>query len=231
MDSTNNYAMQLVHAGVAQHAQAILAYEQTHGKGQRGKTWYSPPGESLSLTLLLQPRPLQPAQAFQLLVAVALGVHHSLEAATQKPFAIKWPNDLYWNDRKAGGILIENVVNSHNWNWALAGVGINLNQTTFDATLPHAVSLYQITQQRFDAKALALQIRYHILKELALLQQQGFANRLQAYNQQLYKRGERIRLRQQQRVFEATVEGVDAAGYLVTTQGHQFAFGEVEWLI
>lgn len=223
--------MRLVHAGVAQHAQCILAYTQTGGKGQRGKSWQSPPGESLSLSLLLQPRPLQPAQAFQLLVAVALGVHAAAESATQQCFHIKWPNDIYWGDRKAGGILIENVVNSANWNWAVAGVGMNVNQQRFDAALPHAVSLQQITGSPYEVRQLALQIRSGILEQWALLQQLGFANRLQQYNQKLYGRNKLIRFRQQQRVFEAEVAGVEADGCLHTRQGHHFRFGEVEWLI
>lgn len=223
--------MRLVHAGVAQPAQAILAYEQTSGKGQRGKSWQSPPGESLSLTLLLKPHPLQPAQAFQLLVAVALGVHTAVETVSRAVFAIKWPNDIYWGDRKAGGILIENVVHGSNWNWALAGVGINVHQQTFGTTLPHAISLQQITGHAFDVRALALQLRSSILTEFDLLLTRGFAERLGKYNQKLYGKGQLIRFRQQQRVFEAEVEGVDSDGCLLTRQGHLFRFGEVEWLL
>lgn len=223
--------MRLIHAGVAQPAQAIVAHEQTSGKGQRGKSWQSTAGESLSFTLLLRPEPLQAIQAFQLLVAVALGAHTAVETMSGAAFTIKWPNDIFWGDRKAGGILIENVVHGSNWNWALVGVGINVNQQAFDPTLPHAVSLQQITGHGFDVRALALQLRSSILTEFDLLRVKGFTDRLDKYNQKLYGKGQIIRFRQQQRVFEAEVEGVAPNGYLLTRQGHQFRFGEVEWLL
>ncbi|HMO31578.1 MAG TPA: biotin--[acetyl-CoA-carboxylase] ligase [Lacibacter sp.] len=228
-DSTNNYAMRLVHAGLAQPGGAVLAYAQTAGKGQRGKTWASPPGESLSLSLLLQPTFLLPAQGFQLLAATAAGVRDILSHCCGRDLHIKWMNDLYQGDRKAGGILIENLVNGNRWNWAVVGIGINVNQEAFDPSLPNPVSLRQITGRVTPVRPLAEQLQAAVLQRVQQLETEGFAPLLAIYNQWLYKRDDEVRFRQGSRVFTAVPAEVDAEGLLYTRQGHRFRFGEVEW--
>ncbi|MBK6828679.1 MAG: biotin--[acetyl-CoA-carboxylase] ligase [Chitinophagaceae bacterium] len=136
VDSTNNYAREQIHAGMAQHGQAIFAHEQWAGKGQRGRHWVSEKGQNMAVSILLQPKSLPISRQFELSAAIALTVHQTLAVYLPEDLTIKWPNDLYWQDRKAGGILIENLLSSHDqtgssWNWAIAGIGININQTQF----------------------------------------------------------------------------------------------------
>ena len=112
VDSTNNYARELIHAGMSQHGQAIFAHEQWAGKGQRGRHWVSEKGQNMALSILLQPKSLLINRQFELSAAIALAVHQALVQYVPEYLTIKWPNDLYWQDRKAGGILIENLLSS-----------------------------------------------------------------------------------------------------------------------
>jgi BirA family biotin operon repressor/biotin-[acetyl-CoA-carboxylase] ligase len=145
VDSTNNYAMARIHAGLASYGQTYLAYRQWAGKGQRGKTWISEPGQSINMSLVLDPRPLALSGQFLLGAAVALGCLFTVRNFEAEGWTLKWPNDLYWRDRKAAGILIENIIKGKEWLYVVAGIGMNLNQTAFPPDLPNPISLKQIT--------------------------------------------------------------------------------------
>ena len=131
VDSTNNYAMGLVHAGMAQHGTAVFAHEQTKGRGQRNKAWVSEPGANIALSVIFQPPAFSTSQLFMISKLVATAVLNFFNSYATTDTSIKWPNDIYWRDRKAGGILIENMVNGSTWNWAVVGIGININQVNF----------------------------------------------------------------------------------------------------
>ncbi|HTI91501.1 MAG TPA: biotin--[acetyl-CoA-carboxylase] ligase [Puia sp.] len=159
VDSTNNYAMAQASKGRAAHGTLFFAHEQWAGKGQRGRSWTSTPGENIVLSAVLEPLALQPSQAFSLSVCVALACHDLFSRyAGPGSTSIKWPNDLYWNDRKAGGILIENHFQGDRWPLAIAGMGININQVEFSATARNPVSLRQITGRTFQAAELAREL-------------------------------------------------------------------------
>jgi BirA family biotin operon repressor/biotin-[acetyl-CoA-carboxylase] ligase len=233
IDSTNNYAMGLIHAGVAQDGTGGLAYQQTDGKGQRGNNWVSPKGESLSLSVLAKPVFLPTTQGFQLLATVAVAVRQVLEDWTKEEIKIKWPNDLYWRDRKAGGILIESLLAGTSWNWAVIGIGLNVQQAAFSASLPNPVSLYQITGKKIDVKELALTLREHVLDQIEFLKKNGFKSVFETYNQVLYKRNEPVTLKQGNRRFETIIQGVSEDGRLIAGEHGSFTFhfGEVEWVV
>jgi BirA family biotin operon repressor/biotin-[acetyl-CoA-carboxylase] ligase len=234
VDSTNNYAMGKVHEGMASHGMMIFAHEQWAGKGQRGKAWTSTPGENIIVSTVLQPVNLPLIMQFPLSAAVALACHDLFgRYAGAEDTTIKWPNDLYWRDRKAGGILIENIFKGDQWAYAIIGTGININQTLFPDTARNPVSLKQITGRSFDAVALThelgtyLEIRYQQLLT-------GRADILVAeYNQRLFRKDQPVRLKKEQAVFETVIKGVTATGELIArdTLERRFGFGEVEWLI
>ncbi len=146
-------------AGLADHGTLYFAHDQWAGKGQRGRTWTSKPGENIILSAVLEPVALVSSQAFALSACVALACHDLFSRyAGAEATRIKWPNDLYWGDRKAGGILIENNFRGDRWTFAVAGIGININQTAFPATAANPVSLQQITGQSYDAVQLAREL-------------------------------------------------------------------------
>lgn len=245
VDSTNNYARGLIHDKLAQHGTAVFAHEQGAGKGQRGKIWMSEKDANILLSIVLKPQPLKLSQQFQLSACIAVSVLEFFKKLAGDATTIKWPNDLYWQDRKAGGILIESVVRSlstglagqeaetGSWDWAIAGIGININQTSFSAQLPNPVSLKQITGKNFNPIVLAKDLYAIVEKNYRELISEGFKNIYSKYISNLYQKGSTVSLKKDNRIFEAIIKTVTPSGKLVIQDAieEEFDFGEVEWLI
>lgn len=233
VDSTNNYAMANVHAGMAKHGDAWFSGHQMQGKGQRGKVWLTGDGDSIALSVVLNPKQCSILQPFQLSVAIALALFDLFNNYAGEGTTIKWPNDIYWRDRKAAGILIENKYTGKDWKWAVVGTGVNINQTNFDGSLANPVSLLQVTGKNFNCVDLAKELHELIMKRTSGLLSKPFEMLLAEYNRNLYKNGEVVRLKKNNIVFDTTVKGVSAQGQLLTadTLERHFEFGEVEWVI
>lgn len=233
VDSTNKYAMARIHAGMAQHGTAVFSHEQTRGKGQRGKSWASEKNANIALSILLNPSPLALSEQFRLSVLMSVSLHEFFSGYAGNESKIKWPNDLYWRDRKAGGILIENIIRAGNWKWAVAGAGININQTVFSPDLPNPVSLRQITGKKSDPVKLAKELCQIIDKNYQILMKDGFNRLLTVYQSLLYKKDETVKLKKDSRVFEATIKGVTESGQLIAFHAIEetFEFGELEWVL
>ena len=245
IDSTNKYAMALVHGdilpygqGEPQHGMAIFSHDQTAGKGQRGKNWASEKDANIALSILLNPFPLSIPEQFKLSVCIAASTWNLFSKYAGDETKIKWPNDLYWRDRKAGGILIENVIQSSqsavgSWQWAIIGIGININQTVFDPHLPNPVSLKQITGRNYEPVELAKELCSIIEKNYQTLIAGNFETLFNKYLTHLYKKDEKVKLKKGNRVFETTIKGISETGQLITQHSieERFEFGEVEWII
>lgn len=237
VDSTNNYAMQQVYDGLAKHGQAWFATEQTAGKGQRGKNWNSEKGKNIAMSLVLMPGALlsEPGGAittpFHLSAAVALGVYKFLKTYAGDEIKIKWPNDLYWRDRKAGGMLIENKFQGKKWKWAVVGIGININQTDFNKDLINPVSLKQITGKTLDVIELAKELHCLLLKNLSVAG--TLLETVQQYNKHLYKMNKLVTLKKNAVKFNTVIKEVSVQGKLLTVDAIEraFDFGEVEWVL
>lgn len=232
VDSTNNYAMRQIQAGLASHGMTWFAREQTAGKGQRGKSWLTTPNQNIMLSTVVQPG-LLPGQQFWLSATVALACYDFYKNYAGDETRIKWPNDLYWRDRKAGGILIENVFRGTDWLYAVVGIGININQVQFDPSLPNPVSLKQITGKDFDAVELAAALCNALEKRFQALVSNGIDVILKEYQQVLYKIHEPVTLKKGSILFETTICGVSDTGRLLTkdVMEREFDFGEVELII
>lgn len=232
IDSTNNYAMGLAREGLAQHGTAVFAHEQTKGKGQRNKEWLSAPGKNIAMSIVIDATELNPAQPFLLSMMTANAVRQFLNNHAADETKIKWPNDIYWRDRKAAGILIENVWQAGEWKFAIAGIGININQTDFGELGEKAVSLKQITGKEFVPVELAKEVCYVLEKNY----QQLIANAglvIDEYKAQLYRLNRKIKLKKNNRIFEAVMKEVTTNGELVVQHAieESFGVGEVEWII
>ena len=232
VESTNNYATGLVHAGMAQHGTAVFAHHQTKGKGQHNRTWLSEEGKNIAMSVILQPPALALSQSFLLSMATAIGTRQFLSKYAGSETKVKWPNDLYWRDRKAGGILIENIVQGTEWKAAIIGIGININQTSFENLDSKAVSLKQITGKDFEPLALAKELCQQLSQAYDVLHKLP-AQIIESYKNQLYKINEVVRLKKGSRVFDAKVKNVTTMGQLVVQHATEeyFSIGEVEWLI
>jgi BirA family transcriptional regulator, biotin operon repressor / biotin---[acetyl-CoA-carboxylase] ligase len=233
VDSTNNYAMQQVQKGTAMHGDAYFAFEQTAGKGQFNKQWLTAKGENIILSLVLDTKKLLISQQFILNMAAALSAMELFNKYTTEKVKIKWPNDIYCNDRKAAGILIENIIRGKKWQFAILGFGLNINQTDFSYTLKNPVSLKQITGRNYNVVELA--------KELCTLFEKNFGQLLAGnenlilnnYNGSLYKYNEIAEFKKGATVFSGLVKGVNNYGKLIVETNVENAFdsGSIEWLV
>ena len=133
-NSTNTLLKELIAQG--QEPKFIYAGYQTAGRGQTGNGWESEADKNLLCSILLPPR----ENLFELNVAVSVAVRRLLG----DEFTIKWPNDIYWKDKKIAGILIETAIIGNEIKYAIAGIGLNVNQTEFVSNAPNPVSLKQI---------------------------------------------------------------------------------------
>ena len=133
---------------------AIMALRQTAGRGQRGNTWESQPGMNITLSLLIRPESLDVRHQFSLSEAVALGVVRTLSlygiTAT-----VKWPNDIYVDNRKICGILIENTLEATRIARSIAGIGLNVNQRRFTSDAPNPISIWQLLGREHDISEMA----------------------------------------------------------------------------
>ena len=138
--STNSYL-----AGRAAdfpHATVVSTYVQTAGRGQRGNTWESEPNKNLSFSVLLRPTNIIARQQFYISEAVSVAIVNTLRRyITDHEVAIKWPNDIYVDDNKICGILIENTLSGINIAQSIAGIGLNINQQKFLSDAPNPISL------------------------------------------------------------------------------------------
>jgi BirA family biotin operon repressor/biotin-[acetyl-CoA-carboxylase] ligase len=233
VDSTNNYAMQQVQKGIAQHGVAYFAHNQHSGKGQRGKQWHAAPGENIILSVVLDTSYLQVSKQFGLSMAIAMAAHDLFSSCALNNTSIKWPNDLYWCDRKAGGILIENIIRGKDWQWSIAGIGININQIIFESSVLNAVSLKQITGKIHHPVQLAKELCRHLDQRYNQLIHQGTKHLLPEYNSVLYKRNELVKLKKTNVLFEATIKEVNEYGQLIVEAGTKkvYTVGDIEWII
>jgi BirA family transcriptional regulator, biotin operon repressor / biotin---[acetyl-CoA-carboxylase] ligase len=232
VDSTNNYAMGMVHAGMAEDGMAWFTPHQTAGRGRRGRAWQGQAGQNIAMSVALRPPATILAHPFALSMMAALACYRFFAPLAGEETSLKWPNDLYWRDRKAGGLLIENSYHGRDWQWAVVGMGININQTDFAEIGSKAVSLRQITGQSFDITALAQQLHGLLLQTVAEFSAMGNEALCAQYNALLYRRGQTIRLKKGSQVFDTTLTGVDTQGQLLThdTLERSFAFDEVEFV-
>jgi BirA family biotin operon repressor/biotin-[acetyl-CoA-carboxylase] ligase len=246
VESTNNYALNRVHEGMAYHGDCFFAHEQTKGKGQRGKGWDTEKSSNIILSIVLKPEFLKTYQQFHLSACLAVAVESFLRELAGDETRIKWPNDVYWRDGKVGGILIENIIGGSvgnlelgignlgvaAWEWAVVGIGININQENFSTHLPNPVSLKQITGKNYNVIELAKSLCNYVNDNYYQLKNDSFVNMLQRYNDRLYKKNETVKLKKESKMFQALIKGVDENGALIIEHGieERFQFGEVEWI-
>jgi BirA family transcriptional regulator, biotin operon repressor / biotin---[acetyl-CoA-carboxylase] ligase len=235
-ESTNNYAMAKLHAGMVDHGTCFLAVEQTHGRGQRGKQWLSNPGDNITMSTTFAPAAAISANVtafpFVLSAAMALGCYDFIKDSGLNAISIKWPNDVYVGDRKAAGLLIENSYRGSTWDWAVVGTGVNINQESFPPVANKAVSFKMITGQHYNTIKLGKRLFTALVHRFDRLKTDPIAAVLDEYNSHLYRKGEQVKLKKGNIVFTARIDGVSANGELIATTATEqlYNVGEVEFI-
>ena len=191
VDSTNIYAMKQIQEQMAVSGSCYRTDFQTHGKGQHGRVWESSKGENLLCSYVLELKTLKmeqnwgPKEQIGLSAAVALGAQAFFKTFAGDETRIKKPNDIYWRDRKAGGILIENILRGESWTWTVIGIGFNMNQTKFSSDAPNPVSLKQITGKQWEISSMQKSLTKALDHSIGLWLENGEVETLKAFEKQI----------------------------------------------
>ncbi|MBT8722631.1 biotin--[acetyl-CoA-carboxylase] ligase [Bacteroides uniformis] len=162
--STNDRLAELCQEKEIKEFTTLMAEYQTAGKGQRGNSWESEYGKNLTFSTVFYPQTIAPASQFILSMAVASAIRTALAHYVHADcLQIKWPNDIYWKDKKIVGILIENDLTGSQISQSIVGIGININQEEFHSSAPNPVSLRQITQKETDRMEVLNSVLEHII--------------------------------------------------------------------
>ena len=232
-DSTNNDAISGIREGNVIHGQCFFTDRQHSGKGQRGKNWETEPGKGLAMSVAIEKTSAFSPYPFLLHALVSVTCSSFLEEKLRKSVQIKWPNDIYINDRKAGGILIENIFRGKEWRWSVIGIGLNINQTGFPENLPRAVSMRQLTGIEYEVNEMASQLHMTLMEALDSCKNEDLDKWMNLYNRLLYKKNQEVILSLKGKQRQYTIQGVDELGLLQVNDGADvsFSFGEVEWVL
>lgn len=212
----------------------VTTDHQTAGRGQRGTHWEAAPAQNLLLGFRFSPLRVSAQRQFLLSEALALAVHRSLEKYAGKGIRIKWPNDIYYHDRKICGMLLEHDLCGTEIATTITGVGINVNQREFRSNAPNPVSLYQILGKEVDRSAILRNLLKHFTENYALLLE-GKAEKIeQAYFSKLYRTEGLHAYRDANGTFKARITRVAADGRITLTdengQERAYAFKEVAFV-
>lgn len=234
-DSTNNYAKQMpIDITATEEMTIITAQYQESGRGQGTNHWESEAGKNLLFSVSLFPKAVAARQQYILSMAGALAVKAALDEYTSH-ITLKWPNDVYWRDRKISGTLIETSLSGQTIRRCIYGVGININQETFVSDAPNPVSLRQIVDHDTPPDEVLEKVLHHFEHYYQLVSE-GHDNQIIAhYKQALYRKEGLWPYHDAHELFMARIKDVMPTGQLILTDadGHNrtYAFKEVSFVI
>jgi len=237
VDSTNAYLFDLYHKQqIVSDLMTVSAKYQSKGRGQRtSQGWESNWGENLLFSFLINPRPIAIRDQFVLSQMVALAVKEELDTFDDG-FRIKWPNDIYWHDKKIAGILIETELEGAVFEVAVVGIGLNLHQRFFNSDAPNPISLKQITDRAINQN----EILNHILIRFrtdydAYVKTYDSEAIMQRYMKDLYRLNEMATYIDDKGAFQGKIVDVDKQGFLLIEDDQsctrRYAFKEVKYKI
>ncbi|MDR0769470.1 MAG: biotin--[acetyl-CoA-carboxylase] ligase [Dysgonamonadaceae bacterium] len=232
-DSTNHWLQKQSEKQTLDEGVAVAAQFQTVGKGQRGNHWESEAGKNILCSMILYPEFLPVKQQFLLSETVALGLKDAMEQYIS-PVKIKWPNDIYYKDKKIAGILIENELSGQITCKSIVGVGLNVNQEQFSPAAPKAVSMKQILGKETEPDTLLEQTVNAVLFRYNTLKSGNSKSIASAYHNSLYRKSDFHPFTDRNGAFIAEINRVadDGLLHLITNVGEKrcYAFKEVGYV-
>ncbi len=182
--STNSYAVSLLSQQRPPEGYVVITDNQTQGKGLETNSWESEVGKNLTFSIILYPD-FAAEQQFTLNKAISLGIYDFLQNKIGKvKVSVKWPNDIYLDDKKVCGILIQNSLIGNRFDYTIVGIGLNVNQSIFLSDAPNPVSMKMITGIDYNIEELlekllkAILLRYSQVKTLPKKIGQDYQNAL-----------------------------------------------------
>lgn len=232
--STNSYVKDLISQGNISEITTVYTGFQTAGRGQRGNTWESEKGANLTFSVYFEPKFIQAREQFVISELASLAVKDLLDKYCDS-IKIKWPNDVYYKDKKICGMLIENNLEGKNMGYSIAGIGININQKRFFSDAPNPISLSNITGDVYDTDSL-MQDFAEIFKDKYLRLKSGQKEDIhKEYMNALYRINETAGYKDARGVFAGKITDVRPEGQLVITDENgitnNYEFKEVAYII
>ena len=220
-NSTNTLLKQLAAEG--NPPDFIYAGYQTAGRGQTGNGWESEADKNLLCSILLPPN----KNLYFLNIAVGVAIIRLMG----EEFTIKWPNDIYWQDKKLAGILVENAIVGSEVKFSIAGIGLNVNQTEFKSDAPNPVSLKQITGKEYNIDRLMNLLLEEVQKVLNEPEETIWSE----YKAHLYRRECFWPFEDKNGRFEAAIQDVLPTGEIVLKdkngQIRQYEFKQIKYIL
>lgn len=233
-DSTSNHLQRLAAENKLQEFTVVTAGYQNAGKGQRGNSWESEKGKNLLFSFITYPGFVEARRQFVLSQTFSLAIKEELDVYANG-FSIKWPNDIYWQEKKICGTLIENDLVGNHISRCVTGIGINLNQREFRSPAPNPVSLWQITGQEYDVQDFLHNVMTRTKEYYTCLQNGGSEEITRRYRQALFHAGEMHYYRDASGVFKACISGVSPEGLLMLEDENgkqrKYSFKEVQYIL
>lgn len=217
VDSTNRYLSELVSKEKVPEGTMVVARFQTAGKGMDGNRWESAPGLNLTFSFVIYPDFLPVDQQFYLNKSISLALADLAEEMLGENNAvkIKWPNDLYAGNNKLAGMLVQNGVKGNRFDFAVVGIGLNVNQVTFSESAPNPVSFRQLTGREYDLEEVLNKTVVCIEHRLEMLKS-GNRQQLDAdYIKLLYRFGSVETFIFKDKEIRAKIRGVNRYGQLI----------------
>jgi BirA family biotin operon repressor/biotin-[acetyl-CoA-carboxylase] ligase len=234
VDSTNNFLKTILsNSKPVPEGTVIMAETQFAGRGQHQNTWHAEPGKNLTFSILLNPFFIDAANQFDVTRVISIGVFEALYPLLGNKLKIKWPNDIYYGDKKLGGMLIENVLKGGQIKNSVIGIGLNINQENFADSAGNATSVKQILHKDYDLKNILSEICNNIEAYYLNLKAGRTDMIRKTYLSRLYWLNERRKFESNGEVFEGTIINVEDNGLLVvaTEQGnHLYNLKEIAFL-
>jgi BirA family biotin operon repressor/biotin-[acetyl-CoA-carboxylase] ligase len=235
LPSTNTYAAQLLKSEKPQEGLIIHAGFQSGGRGQSGNSWESEAGKNLLISIILYPTTINPEDQFIISMAISLGICDYIDQKTAGS-KIKWPNDIYVNDDKIAGILIENSIMAGGIENCIAGIGLNINQMHFQSNAPNPVSLSQITGKEYDLSAEIMKLSSFLDKRYKQIIAEDNKNIVNGYMARLFRLNEWHRYSDSSDEFEGRIISVREDGKISIEKSisgivTEYLFKEVEFIL
>ncbi len=186
VDSTNDYASTLIQTGQVTDGSVVSAKHQTKGKGQFGSTWLTVPEENLTLSIILKPNKLHIKHQFYLSIISSLAIR-DVVANQGITTHVKWPNDIYIKSNKVCGILIQNTLQQSMIQYSIIGIGLNVNQSIFDPSLPNPTSILMETNKKHHLLDIRQELYNHFESYYLDLKQGNFDALMTTYRHHLYQ--------------------------------------------
>ena len=212
----------------------VITDYQTAGRGQKGNSWESERGKNLTFSILLHPNHIPPGKQFILSQLISIAIVGVLKKY-DRHFTIKWPNDIYWKEKKIAGMLIEVDLTGSSLSNAIIGIGININQRHFKSDAPNQVSLTQITGKEHNLSELLEKILDSIVDEYNKYTPDNEEEIRQKYMALLFRNKGVYPYLYGEEIFNASIEGIEPNGQLILKKEngsiHTFAFKEISFVI